>query len=79
MKVPAISSKKTLEVHDYIYSKNLAAQNGFKFSAHDTDVVWNLAILSNELKRKDRSFEYYKRSPMPTWVMKNTRRPTTKW
>ena len=53
--------KKTLEVHDYIYSKNLAAQNGFKFSAHDTDVVWNLAILSNELKRKDEAFEYYKK------------------
>ena len=45
--------KKTLEVHDYIYSKNLAAQNGFKFSAHDTDVVWNLAFLSAELSKRD--------------------------
>lgn len=45
--------KKTLEVHDYVYSNNLNGPNGLKFSAHDTDIVWNLAVLSNELKKTD--------------------------
>jgi tetratricopeptide (TPR) repeat protein len=53
--------KRTLDVHDYIYGRNLNGPNGLKFSAHDTDIVWNLAVLSNELKRKDDALEYYKR------------------
>lgn len=53
--------KKTLEVHDYVYGNSLNGPNGLKFSAHDTDIVWNLAVLSNELKKKDDALEYYKR------------------
>ena len=53
--------KSTLEAHDYIYGHNLAGANGQKFSAHDTDIVWNLVILGNELKKKDEVITYYKR------------------
>lgn len=53
--------KSTLDVHDYVYSHNLNGPNGLKFSAHDTDIVWNLAVLGNELKKKDEVIEYYKK------------------
>jgi tetratricopeptide (TPR) repeat protein len=53
--------KKALEVHDYIYDKKLTGANDLKFSAHDTDVVWNIAVLANELKRKDEVVIYYKK------------------
>lgn len=53
--------KKTLEVHDYIYSNNLGGPNNMRLSAHDTDVVWNLAVLANELKRKDDALIYYQK------------------
>lgn len=53
--------KKTLEVHDYIYDKNIAGYQGLKFSAHDTDIVWNLAVLANELKKKNEALDYYKK------------------
>jgi hypothetical protein len=51
--------KRSLEVHDYIYGKNMAAVNNFKLSSHDTDIVWNLAVLANELKKKDEAMVYY--------------------
>ncbi|MEP7256723.1 MAG: hypothetical protein ABI666_13170 [Ferruginibacter sp.] len=51
----------TLDAHDYIYNHNLVGPNGVKFSAHDTDIVWNLVVLGNELKKKDEVFTYYKR------------------
>ena len=35
--------------------------NDLKFASHDTDVVWNLAVLANELKRKDDALIYYKK------------------
>jgi len=53
--------KQTLTVHDYVYGRGLNGPNGLKFSAHDTDIVWNLAVLSNELKRTDEVMVYYKR------------------
>lgn len=53
--------KKTLDVHDYAYNNNLTGVDGFKFSLHDTDIVWNLAILANELKLKDDATAYYKK------------------
>ena len=53
--------KKSLDVHDYIYDKKMNGVNDFKFSSHDTDVVWNLAVLANELKRKDDALIYYKK------------------
>ncbi len=55
------SFKKALEVHDYIYSKNIVGPNNLKFAAHDTDAVWNLAILAIELKKHDEVTTYYKR------------------
>ena len=51
----------TLNVHDYVYSHNLSGPNGLKFSAHDTDVVWNLVIIGNDLKKRDDVLTYYKR------------------
>jgi len=53
--------KTTLEVHDYIYAGKLDGPGGTKFSAHDTDIVWNLVVLGNELKKKDEVMGYYKR------------------
>ena len=53
--------KSTLEVHDFVYNHNLGGPNGIKFAAHDTDIVWNLAVLSNELKMKDDAIMYYKK------------------
>ncbi|MBK7374277.1 MAG: hypothetical protein IPJ02_01495 [Chitinophagaceae bacterium] len=53
--------KQTLEVHDYVYSRSMNGPNGLKFSAHDTDIVWNLAVLSNELKRTDDAMIYYQK------------------
>ena len=53
--------KKALEVHDYIFSKNITGPNNLKFSAHDTDAVWNLAIIANTLKKIDDVAIYYKK------------------
>lgn len=53
--------KKTLEVHDYVYDTKLIGPGNLKFSAHDTDIVWNLAVLANELKKKDDVLIYYKK------------------
>ena len=53
--------KKTLDVHDYIHDHNITGYQGLKVSAHDTDVVWNLVVLANELKKKDEAFVYSKR------------------
>ena len=55
------SFKKSLEVHDYIYDRKLTGGADLKFSSHDTDVVWNLAILANELKKKEDALIYYKK------------------
>jgi hypothetical protein len=51
--------KSTLDVHDYIFANNLGGPNGLKFSAHDTDIVWNLVVLANELKKKEEVMGYY--------------------
>lgn len=53
--------KDALEVHDYIYVNKYDGPKDLKMSALDTDVVWNLAILGNELKRNDDVFVYYKK------------------
>jgi len=53
--------KNALEVHDYIFEKKLEGPNNLKFTVHDTDVVWNLAILATELKKKDEALIYYKK------------------
>lgn len=53
--------KKALQVHDYIYDKKLPGAEGMKFTAHDTDIVWNLAVLANELKNKNEAMVYYKK------------------
>jgi len=53
--------KDALDVHDYIYTNKLDGPKGLRFAAMDTDVVWNLAILGNELKKPEDVFGYYKR------------------
>ena len=53
--------KSSLDVHDYGIAGKLDGPNGLKFAAHDTDLVWNLAVLANDLKKKDESLMYYKK------------------
>lgn len=53
--------KSTLDVHDYIIENKIIGPNDLKFSVHDTDIVWNLAILANELKKKEDVLIYYKK------------------
>ena len=50
-----------LTIHDYIISNALPGPKEIKFSALDTDVVWNLVILGNELKKGDEVIPYYKK------------------
>ena len=45
--------KSSLDVHDYGIAGKLDGPNGLKFAAHDTDLVWNLAVIAIELKKKD--------------------------
>lgn len=52
--------RSTLEVHDYIYNNKLIGPKDLNFSAHDTDIVWNLAVLAGELKKKDQALVYFK-------------------
>lgn len=52
---------KMLEVHDYIYDNKLGGPNNLKLPAQDTDIVWTLAVLASELKKKDDANMYYKK------------------
>ncbi|MFZ1785778.1 MAG: hypothetical protein WAU23_11300 [Ferruginibacter sp.] len=52
--------KKTLEVHHYIYNNKIYGPNDLKLAAHDTDLVWNMVVLANELKNKEEGFVYKK-------------------
>lgn len=52
---------RTLGVHDYIYDSKITGPQELKLPAHDTDLVWNLAILANELKKSDEAMMYYKK------------------
>lgn len=54
------SFQKALAIHAYIVSKDLTGYQGAKFSTLDTTMVWNLAILANDLKKKDEAFSYYR-------------------
>ncbi|MCY7421952.1 MAG: hypothetical protein LH478_09455 [Chitinophagaceae bacterium] len=53
--------RNSLEVHDYGIANSLSGPGTIKFSVHDTDLVWNLAVLANELKKKDDAVIYYKK------------------
>jgi len=53
--------RNSLDVHDYGVAKNLNGPGTLKFAVHDTDLVWNLAVLANELKKKDDAMIYYKK------------------
>ncbi|HMO60915.1 MAG TPA: hypothetical protein PKC39_05920 [Ferruginibacter sp.] len=53
--------KKALEVHDYLYSNDLAGAGGFKFSALDTTLTLYTAITANEAKLADEAAVYYKK------------------
>jgi tetratricopeptide (TPR) repeat protein len=52
---------KALDVHDYVYSLNIAGNNGFKFSALDTTLVLYTAIAAGEAKNSDMSITYYRK------------------
>jgi tetratricopeptide (TPR) repeat protein len=53
--------KKAVEIHDYIYSKNLTGANGFKFAAIDTTLILYTAIAANDAKKNDSAVIYYKK------------------
>ena len=53
--------KKAVEVHDFIFSKNLTGANNYKFSAIDTTLTLYTAIAANDAKKKDSAVVYYKR------------------
>ena len=53
--------QKALEVHDFIYSKNLTGENNYKFSALDTTLTIYTAITANDAKKKDDAAIYYKK------------------
>jgi tetratricopeptide (TPR) repeat protein len=53
--------KSSLDVHDYGVANKLNGPGTLKFALHDTDLVWNLAVLANELKLKDDALVYYKK------------------
>ena len=53
--------KSSLDVHDYGVANKLNGPGTLKFALHDTDLVWNLAVLANELKKKDEALVYYKK------------------
>jgi hypothetical protein len=52
--------KKSVEIHDYIYANKLTGPADLKMAALDTNTVWNLAVLANDLKKKDEALVYYK-------------------
>lgn len=53
--------KKALEVHDYIYSKNLVGANNYKFSEFDTTLILYAGIAANDAKKKDDAAIFYKK------------------
>ncbi len=53
--------KNSLDVHDYGVDNKLNGPGTLKFAVHDTDLVWNLAVLANELKKKEDALIYYKK------------------
>lgn len=53
--------KNSLDVHNYGITNKLDGPNNLKFAVHDTDLIWNLAVLANELKKKDEAQIYYKK------------------
>jgi hypothetical protein len=53
--------KNSLEVHDYGVANKLNGPGTLKFAVHDTDLVWNLAVLAIELKKKEDALVYYKK------------------
>ena len=55
------SFSNALNVHDYIAGNNVIGDKSTKFSALDTNVVFNLIIIGNELKKNDELVPFYKR------------------
>lgn len=53
--------KSSLDVHDYGVANKLNGPGTLKFAVHDTDLVWNLAVLANELKKKEDALVYYQK------------------
>lgn len=50
---------RALQVHDYIYDRSLTGPDGLRLTAHDTDVVWNLAVLAKQLNQKNEMLNWY--------------------
>ena len=53
--------KKAIEVHDFIFSKNLTGSNNYKFSELDTTLTLYTAISANDAKKKDDAAMFYKK------------------
>ncbi len=52
---------KGLEVHDYLFSNDLAGSNGYKFTALDTTLALYTAIAATEAKKMEEAVGYYKK------------------
>ena len=50
-----------MEVHDYVFSKNLIGANNYKFAALDTTLILYSAITANDAKQKDDAAVFYKK------------------
>jgi hypothetical protein len=53
--------KKAVEVHDFIYSKNLVGANKYKFNGIDTTLILYTAIAANDAKKKEDAAAFYKK------------------
>jgi tetratricopeptide (TPR) repeat protein len=53
--------QKALEVHDFIYAKDLSGADNYKFSALDTTLTIYTAIAANDAKKKDEAAVFYKK------------------
>jgi len=53
--------KKAVEIHDWIFSKNLVGSNNYKFAAIDTTLTLYVAITANDAKKKDSAVTFYRK------------------
>lgn len=50
-----------LTIHDFIYGNKMTGPKALSFTAMDTDVVTNILVVGNELKKEAELVPYYKR------------------
>lgn len=53
--------KKAVEVHDFVFAKNLVGANNYKFAELDTTLILYAAISANDAKKKEEAVIFYKK------------------